>query len=67
MKHEPSHLLSISETNVNLYLSLGLSKYNQAVYDKLMNLFDMLPIAAVIDKKYFAVHGGISPHCKTIS
>lgn len=42
---------------------LGLAKYNQAVYDEIMNLFDQLPISAIIDKKYFAVHGGISPSC----
>jgi serine/threonine-protein phosphatase 2B catalytic subunit len=41
-----------------------LAKYNQTIYDEIMVLFDCLPICAVIDQKYFAVHGGISPNCK---
>jgi len=32
-----------------------------------MSIFDMLPICAIIDQKFFAVHGGISPHCRTIN
>ena len=47
-------------------MDVGLAKYNQTVYDEIMNVFDMLPLCAVIDKKYFAVHGGISPQCKSI-
>lgn len=31
-----------------------------------MEIFDLLAISAVIDNKYFAVHGGISPSCKTL-
>jgi diadenosine tetraphosphatase ApaH/serine/threonine PP2A family protein phosphatase len=31
-----------------------------------MNIFDQLPIACIIDKQYFAVHGGLSPQIKTI-
>lgn len=46
---------------------IGLVKYNQQVYDDFMFLFDFLPLCALIDESYFAVHGGISPNCKNIS
>lgn len=36
-------------------------KYDIEVYATLMNVFDSLPLAAVIGKDYFCVHGGISP------
>lgn len=31
-----------------------------------MKLFDELPICAIIDQKFFAVHAGISPSCQTL-
>jgi serine/threonine-protein phosphatase 2B catalytic subunit len=37
------------------------------VYEDVMDVFDMLPLCAVVDKKYFAVHGGISPGFSEIS
>jgi hypothetical protein len=48
-------------------LILGLHKYSDAVYDACGRSFDALPIAALIDGKFFAVHGGISPHLDRIS
>ena len=32
-----------------------------------MDLFDCLPIAALINKKFIAFHGGISPELTTIT
>jgi serine/threonine-protein phosphatase 2B catalytic subunit len=38
-----------------------LQRYDIEVYDLFMEVFDALPIAALIAKKYLAMHGGISP------
>jgi serine/threonine-protein phosphatase 2B catalytic subunit len=47
-------------------LKTGLAKYTEDVYDLIMKLFDELPICAIIDETYFAVHAGISPSCQTV-
>jgi serine/threonine-protein phosphatase 2B catalytic subunit len=33
--------------------NIGISKYNQDIYVLLTDMFDSLPIAAIINKKYF--------------
>ena len=38
-----------------------LDRYDQETYDLFMEVFDSLPIAAHVAKKYLAMHGGISP------
>lgn len=55
--------------NKNKFL-LGLHKYNLDIYNQFMNLFDALPLCAIIKTKnignFFCVHGGLSPDIKTV-
>ena len=37
-----------------------LEAYDEEFYDSVMEIFDLLPIAAVVNGQYFCVHGGIS-------
>ncbi|ETO10375.1 hypothetical protein RFI_27003 [Reticulomyxa filosa] len=41
-------------------------KYNLELYDAIMNCFDCLPIVAILNKRIFCCHGGISPDIYTI-
>ena len=38
-----------------------LQKYDQEIYDMVMDSFDRLPLAAIINGQFLALHGGISP------
>ena len=38
-----------------------LQRYDEEIYNLFMDLFDAMPISALVDGKYFAMHGGISP------
>lgn len=41
-------------------------KYNMAIYDAMMESFDALPISCVVNGKFLALHGGISPEMRTL-
>ncbi|KAI0036335.1 Metallo-dependent phosphatase [Vararia minispora EC-137] len=44
-----------------------LHKYSQTIYDACIESFCALPVAGLLDGKFFCVHGGISPELNTIA
>jgi serine/threonine-protein phosphatase 2B catalytic subunit len=42
-------------------------KYDSEVYERIMDSFDALPLACLINDKFLGVHGGISPHMNKIT
>jgi len=44
-----------------------LEKYSAAAFERAMACFDRLPLAAVVDGKFFCAHAGISPEMKTLA
>ena len=43
-----------------------ISRFDNEVYEAFMDLFDALPISCLVDDKYLAMHGGISPELDNI-
>lgn len=56
----------ISNNNVTFPHYSGLLKYDQSIYDQIMDLFDALPLAALVNNKFLCIHGGISPDIKNV-
>ena len=46
--------------------NLGLLKYDQSIYELIMDLFDALPLSALVNNKFLCLHGGISPDIKNV-
>jgi len=41
-------------------------KYDQEIYDVFMDSFDHIPLSCIVNGRFIAVHGGISPDLKNI-
>lgn len=50
-----------SMTNVLLNKTIGKRRYNLKLWKSFTEMFNWMPVAALIDDKIFCVHGGLSP------
>lgn len=46
---------------------VGAYKYTEELYDAIMTSFDHIPLAAMVNKAFFCVHGGLSPDVQKLS
>ncbi len=60
--HECRHLTSFFN-----FKDECIYKYDLEIYDCIMAMFDNLPIAATINKKFLCCHGGLSPDISTLN
>lgn len=44
-----------------------INKYDEDTYKTIMDAFDSMPLAAVVNDRYLAIHGGLSPDLKKLS
>ncbi|CAK7893101.1 serine/threonine-protein phosphatase 2B catalytic subunit A1 [[Candida] anglica] len=59
--HECKHL-----TDYFTFKTECLHKYSINLYEESLNSFNALPLAAIMNKQFFCVHGGLSPDLKTL-
>lgn len=45
---------------------LGIFKYDQQIYELIMEMFDALPLACLVNGRFLCMHGGISPELASL-
>jgi hypothetical protein len=54
-------VILLSKWSVRSFNEKGRHKYNDKIFQKSLEAFNCLPLAAIVNKQFFCVHGGISP------
>lgn len=56
---------SLFSSNTTILL-LGKNRFNIKIWRIFQDVFNCMPVAALIERKIFCCHGGLSPHLRSL-